>query len=214
MSQIIDFLFSQYSGYSIQNILLEITAVLFAIVSAWASVRNSVWVYPLGIVSTAIFVYLLWQWELLGDMIINMYYFIMSIYGWYIWTRKITPTKTTPISRTDREEHKISAGIFIGTLLFIYSVYEYFDKWTSWTAYVDTLTTAFFFVAMWLLARRKVENWLYLLIGNIISVPLYFYKGYTLSSLLYLIFVFISIFGYFAWMKILNNRQVIPVSKG
>ena len=78
--------------------------------------------------------------------------------------------------------------------------------WTNWTAYVDTLTTAIFFVGMWLMAKRKIENWLYWIVGDIISVPLYFYKGYTLSSLLYLILTIIAVFGYFAWKKSLNKN--------
>lgn len=205
MSPIFEFLFGQYEGYETSQIILESMAVFFGVASALCSMRNNIWVYPLGIISTSIFVYLLWQWELLGDMIIQAYYFIMSIYGWYIWTRKVDATHTTPISRATRREHLISAGIFLGTLVFIFGVYQFFNKWNSWTAYVDTLTTALFFVGMWFLAKRKIENWLYLLAGNVISIPLYFIKGYTLSSILYIIFVVISIMGYFAWKKYLHK---------
>ncbi|MDT0556429.1 nicotinamide riboside transporter PnuC [Patiriisocius hiemis] len=209
MSPIFEFLFGQYKGYETHQIVLEAIGVFFGLVSALCSWKNSVWVYPTGIISTAIFVYLLWQWELLGDMVIQAYYFIMSIYGWYIWTRKVTPDTYTPITTTTKKEHKTTLFIFLGALLFIYIIYEAFDKWTSWTAYVDTLTTGLFFVGMWLLAKRKIENWLYLLAGNIISVPLYFYKGYTLSSILYLVFIGISIAGYYAWKKYLNNNPAI-----
>ncbi len=210
MSPIFEFLFGQYSDYEPYQIALEVIAVLFGLISALCSMRNSVWVYPTGIVSTLLFVYLLWQWELLGDMIINGYYFVMSVYGWYVWTRKVAPDQFTPITWMTGKDRTIAGGIFVGTLLFIYGVYEFFSKWTSWTAYVDTLTTAFFFVGMWLLARRKIENWLFLLVGNIISIPLYFYKGYTLSSLLYVVFVFISIFGFIAWKQRYNkNLQTV-----
>jgi nicotinamide mononucleotide transporter len=210
MSPIFDFLFEQYKGYETDQIILEVIAVVFGIASALCSVRNNIWVYPLGIVSTSIFVYLLWQWELLGDMVIQAYYFIMSIYGWFIWSRKVDAVHNTPITRTTPKEHLISLYIFLGTLVFIYGIYELFEKWTSWTAYVDTLTTALFFVGMWLLARRKLEHWLYLLAGNIISVPLYFIKGYTISSGLYVIFVFIAVTGYFAWKKHLS-RSLQPI---
>jgi len=209
MPPIFEYLFGPYRGYETHQIVLEIIAVLFGLVSALFSRRNSILVYPTGIISTVLFVYLLWQWELLGDMIINMYYFTMSVYGWYIWTRKVAPDKHTPITLTTSKEHKRSVGIFVGAVAFIYIIYELFEKWTSWTAYVDTLTTGLFFVGMWLLAKRKVENWLYLLAGNIISIPLYFYKGYTISSILYVIFVGISISGYFAWKKNLNKDKVI-----
>lgn len=209
MSPIFEYLFEQYSTYQTHQIILETIAVCFGLASALFSWRNSVWVYPTGIISTSIFVYLLWQWGLLGDLIIQGYYFIMSIYGWYIWTRKIAPDKNTPITRATANDHKTALFISTASLIGVFIVYTLFDKWNNWTAYVDTLTTALFFAGMWMLAKRKAANWLYLLAGNIISVPLYFYKGYTLSSLLYLIFIVISILGYRAWMKHLNSDKVI-----
>lgn len=209
MSPIFDFLFSQYAEYETHQIVLEAVAVLFGLASALFSWRNSIWVYPTGIISTSIFVYLLWQWGLLGDLIIQGYYFIMSIYGWYIWTRKVSPDKFTPITKASKKEHSIAIIIGLASLVGVFIVYSIFDKWTSWTAYVDTLTTAIFFGGMWMLAKRKVENWLYLLVGNVISVPLYFIKGYTLSSLLYLIFIAISIMGYITWKKHLYSDKVI-----
>lgn len=209
MSLIFDFLFGQYSEYETHQIILEAIAVSFGLASALFSWRNSILVYPTGIISTAIFVYLLWKWGLLGDLIIQGYYFIMSIYGWYIWTREVAPEKHTPITRASFNDHKIALLISGGALIGVFVVYTVFDKWNSWTAYVDTLTTALFFAGMWMLAKRKVANWIYLLAGNIISVPLYFYKGYTISSLLYLIFIVISILGYRTWLKHLNNDKVI-----
>ncbi|MGJ8665605.1 MAG: nicotinamide riboside transporter PnuC [Patiriisocius sp.] len=209
MSPIFDFLFGQYAEYETYQIVLEAIAVGFGLISALCSWRNSIWVYPTGIVSTAIFVYLLWQWGLLGDLIIQGYYFVMSIYGWYIWTRKITPEKHTPITNATAKDHTIALLISGAALIGVFVVYTVFNKWNSWTAYVDTVTTALFFAGMWMLAKRKVANWIYLLAGNIISVPLYFYKGYTLSSILYLIFILISILGYQTWKKHLNSDQVI-----
>ncbi|QYA25110.1 nicotinamide mononucleotide transporter [Gramella sp. MT6] len=205
MQPIFDFFFDQYSGYPTLFIILEIIAVIFGFLSVWYSKQNNILVYPTGIVSTMIFVYLLWQWQLLGDMMINAYYFSMSIYGWYIWTRKVDPEHYTPITSTTRGEQIQSVFIFIATLIFVFAVYEYFDKWNNWTAYVDTITTAIFFVGMWLMAKRKIENWIYWIIGDIISVPLYFYKGLTFTSLQYLVFTIIAIYGYKAWKKNLRN---------
>ena len=201
MTEVFDFLFGQYQDYDPIHIALEIIAVIFGFLSVWFSKQNNIWVYPTGMISTSIFVYLLFKWGLLGDMMINGYYFIMSIYGWYIWTRKVDPTHYTPISTTTKKEHKISGIIFIATLILVYFVYDSFDKWTHWVAYIDTLTTAIFFVGMWLMARRKIENWIFWIVGDIISVPLYFYKGYTFTSIQYLIFTIIAILGYIAWKK-------------
>jgi nicotinamide mononucleotide transporter len=210
MSHIFDFFFGQYSEYETIDIVLEIVAVIFGFLSVWYSKQNKIWVFPTGMISTVIFVYLLLKWELLGDMMINGYYFIMSVYGWYIWTRKVDDSHVTPISVTTSKEKKISIAIFFTTLLFVYIVYNIFDKWTSWVAYADTITTAIFFVGMWLMARRKIENWIFWIIGDIISVPLYFYKGFTFTSFQYLGFTVIAIFGYLAWRKSINkNLQTV-----
>ena len=207
MSHIFDYLFSQYSEYQTTDIVLEIVAVIFGFLSVWFSKQNKIWVFPTGMISTAIFVYLLLKWQLLGDMMINGYYFAMSVYGWFIWTRKVDDTHSTPISRMNKKEKKTSIFIFIATLLFVYVVYKTFDKWTSWVAYVDTISTALFFVGMWLMAKRKIENWIFWIIGDIISVPLYLYKGFTFTSFQYLGFTIIAIYGYLAWKKHLSNKH-------
>lgn len=206
MQELIDILFVQYSSYASLDITLEITAVIFGFLSVWFAKQDNIWVFPTGLISTAIFVYLLYKWVLLGDMMINAYYFVMSIYGWYIWTRKAN-NAFTPISRTTAAEKKTSIIIFVATLVFVYAIYESAGKWNTWTAYVDTLTTAVFFVGMWLMARKKIENWIFWIVGDVISVPLYLYKGLAFTSVHYLIFTLIAIYGYLAWKKTLNNTQ-------
>ena len=206
MYQIFDLLFEQYSQYQTKDIVLEIIAVVFGLLSVWYSKNNNILVFPTGMISTAIFIYLLYKWILLGDMMINAYYFVMSIYGWFIWTRKENNT-VTPISRVTNNEKKIATIIFLFSLVFVYLIYVYFDKWGTVTSYIDNITTAIFFVGMWLMAKRKIENWIFWIIADIISIPLYFYKGLTFTSLQYLIFTFIAIAGYYSWKKILNKSH-------
>lgn len=203
----IEYLFSQYNDYPSFDIFLEITAVLFGLLSVWFAKKDNILVFPTGIVNTSIYVYLLWKWGLLGDMIINGYYFVMSIYGWYHWTRKKGDTIEFPISVSSYKEKKIAIFIFIFTITSVVLVYHYFDKFTTWSAYVDTFITGIFFVGMWLMAKRKIENWIFWIIGDIISIPLYFAKGYTFTSFQYLIFTIIAVFGYLEWKKILNSSQ-------
>ena len=205
MNQIFNFLFEQYSSYAVLDIVLEITAVLFGFASVWYSKQNNILVFPTGLISTSIFVYLLFKWQLLGDMMINGYYFVMSLYGWYIWTRKVDTENVTPISRVTKSEQIIGVVIFTLTLVFVYKVYQFFDMWTNWVAYVDTLTTALFFVGMWLMAKRKIENWYFWIVADIISVPLYLYKGLTFTSIQYFGFTILAIFGFLAWKKNLSN---------
>ena len=113
MNQVFEFLFSQYSGYSNLNIAIEVIAIVFSVFSVLYSLKNKVWVFPTGIISTLLFVYLLFKWGLLGDMIVNVYYFVMSIYGWYFWTKKVDETHVTPISYTTKREHITTLFIFI-----------------------------------------------------------------------------------------------------
>ena len=197
----LDLLFSQYSDYETIDIFLEIMAVLFGLASVVFAMKNNILVYPIGIISTVIYVYLLNKWGLIGDMLINGYYTTMSIYGWYIWTRKSQNKPEFPISRITIKEIYHGIIIFLITIVFVVAVYKYFDKFTNWTAYVDTFTTGIFFVGMWLIKKKKIENWLLWIIGDLVSVPLYFYKGYTFTSIQYAIFTIIAIYGYLEWKK-------------
>tara|TARA_B100000609_G_C17113294_1_gene380909 strand:- start:302 stop:931 length:630 start_codon:yes stop_codon:yes gene_type:complete len=208
MNEIVDYLFQQYSTYSQIDVGLEILAVIFGFLSVWFSKNNNVLVFPTGLVNTSIFVYLLFKWELLGDMIINAYYFIVSIYGWYYWTRK-NNEEYTPITKIDISEKKFISLIAILSCLFVSLMYSYFDKWSGVVSYIDILTTSIFFVGMWLMAKRKIESWIYWIIGDIISVPLYLYKGLAFTSFQYFIFTFIAIAGYYKWKNIYNKKHQI-----
>ena len=203
----IELLFSQYKEYSNFLIFLELTAVIFGIISVLFARKNNILVYPTGLVSTIIYVYILFEFKLLGDFIINIYYSLMSILGWYLWDRKKNGSDEFPIAVMNRKDYLISIVIFTITLLFIALVYHFFDKFTNWTAYVDTLTTALFFVGMWLMAKRKIENWLLWIIADIISVPLYYNKGLTFSSFQFILFTIIAILGYLEWKKCLQPKM-------
>ena len=207
MDQIFDFLFSQYSSYSPSFIYLELFAVIMNITSVVYAKRNNILVYPTGLIGTGIFVYILLNFSLLGDTIINAYFFSMSIYGWYFWSRKKDEVFINQVSTINRNEIKYLFILAISSLIFIYFVYDYYDKWNNWTAYVDNITTAIFFVAMWLMARRKIESWIFWIIGDLITVPLYFYKGLTISSIQYIIFLILAVLGYISWKKILDKNH-------
>ena len=207
MDEIFDFLFSQYSSYSPSFIYLELFAVIMNITSVVYAKQNNILVYPTGLIGTGIFVYILLNFSLLGDTIINAYFFSMSIYGWYFWSRKKDKVIINQVSKINRNEIKYLFILAISSLIFIYFVYDYFDKWNNWTAYVDNLTTAIFFIAMWLMAKRKVESWIFWIIGDLITVPLYFYKGLTISSIQYIIFLILAVLGYISWKKILDKNH-------
>ena len=206
MMDFLDQLFYQYSQYSNTDISLEIIAVFFGFLSVWFSKNNNILVFPTGMINTSIFVYLLLKWSLLGDMIINAYYFIMSIYGWYFWL-KGTNNTVSPITKVSIKDIRIVVLLFISSSVFVSLVYSFFDKWETIVSYIDILTTAIFFAAMWLMAKRKVESWIFWIVGNIISVPIYLHKGLAFTSIQYFIFTVIAIAGYIKW-KELYNKQI------
>ncbi|RKR15077.1 nicotinamide mononucleotide transporter [Maribacter vaceletii] len=210
MNLIFDWIFAQYQGTPTYLIVLEFVGVFFGFLSVWYSKKENILVFPTGIISTAIFVYILLVFGLLGDMLINAFYFIMSIYGWYFWTRKIDKDTYTPITKMTNLDKKYSIIMFIGTILFVSLVYFVFNKFDSWTAYVDSFTTAIFFVGMWLMAKKKLANWVFWIIGDVISVPLYLYKGLVFTAIQYLLFTIIAVYGYKAWKKSIDkNLQIL-----
>ena len=206
MNPIFDFLVEPYQNYNTLDIVLEAVAVLLGLLSVWFAQRDHIAVYPSGMLSTGIFVYILFQANLLGDMLINAYFFVMSIYGWYFWIQKEGNQVLNPIAKMNSKEFKWAIVLFFGAVLFVIGIYLFFDKWTDWTAPVDTFTTALFFVGMWLMARRKIEHWIFWIVGDVISVPLYLYKGLGLTSIQYLIFTLIAILGYIQWKKTYNKE--------
>lgn len=129
----------------------------------------------------------------------------MSVLGWYLWSKTKDGHDEFPISIINRKEILVSTLIFTITLTFVALVYHFFDKFTDWTAYVDALTTGLFFVGMWLMAKRKIENWILWIIADAISIPLYFYKGLTFSSFQFILFTIIAILGYKEWKRFLQK---------
>ncbi|MFS4492411.1 nicotinamide riboside transporter PnuC [Maribacter sp. 2308TA10-17] len=205
MSQIFDWIFSQYEGVPTHLVVLEFISVLFSLLSVIYSKRENILVFPTGIIGTGIMAYILLEYGLLGDMLINAYYFVMSIIGWYAWTRKVDATHFIPITLTSSKEKKWSVLLFLATIIFVSIVYLLSNRFNVWTDYVDTLTTAIFFVGMWLMAKKKLENWIYWIAGNVITVPLYWFKGLIFSSILFFLLTIIAFYGYSSWKKNLNK---------
>lgn len=178
---------------------LEAIAVFFGIASVFYSMREHIWVYPTGIVSTLIYVWICLEYKLYADMGINAYYFSMSIYGWYIWTHPKENQSVLPVTWLKPKGWLVAGLIFLasyGILSFVLSNFTDSD-----VPYWDSFTTASAFVGMWLMAKKKVENWIMWIITDLVSVPLYFYKGLILTSFQFLFFTVLAFLGLFAWIK-------------
>jgi nicotinamide mononucleotide transporter len=206
MSHIFDFFLKAYNEAAIYQIVLEAIAFVFGILSVWYAKKENILVYPTGIVCTVITVYLLYINQYFGDMMMNFYYSIMSIYGWWNWARKKENKLAVPITRTTLKEKRIGILFFVLTMIVTYLVYKGFNYTLEIPNYIDIVTSGIFFTAMWYMAIKKLENWTLWIIGDLITIPLYGYRGLGMLSLQYLIFTILAIQGYMAWKKSINNN--------
>jgi nicotinamide mononucleotide transporter len=206
MSPIFDFFLDPYREREGYLILLEAIAFVFGIASVLYAQRENILVYPTGLVATVITVYIFLQDRLLGDMLINVYYSLMSIYGWWNWSRRKGGEAVVHISRTSLREKGTGVLLFLATAGFNYGIYRFFGVEIGPTNYVDILTSGIFFTAMWYMALKKLENWTLWILADVITVPLYAYRGWGMLSLQYLIFTILAIQGYLAWKKHLDSN--------
>lgn len=203
-----DFFLNSYKNASNIQILLEFLAFIFGISSVWLAKKENILVYPTGLISTVITVYLLYQAQYFGDMTMNFYYSVMSIYGWIVWSKSIKKPDLL-ITKTNNKEKIIGLGMFVLTMIITYFVYQFFDYKLEIPNYIDIFTSGIFFTAMWFMALKKIENWTLWILGDIIATPLFAYRGLGMLSLQYLIFTILAITAYLEWKKILNNNQQI-----
>ena len=206
MNPIFDFFLEPYRNREASLIVLEAIAFVFGIASVAYAKRENILVYPTGLVATIITVYIFFTDELMGDMMMNFYYSIMSIYGWWNWSRKKENKYVVPISRTTSKEKIIGFGMFLLTMLVTYMVYKGYGIEITSSNYIDIFTSGVFFTAMWFMANKKLENWTLWIFADIITVPLYAYRGWGMLSLQYLIFTILAIQGYIAWKKRINSN--------
>ncbi len=198
----LDFLISQYKNTSQTQIILEAIAFVFGILSVWLAKKENILVYPTGIIATIITTYLLYQAAYFGDMTMNFYYSIMSVYGWFRW-KSSANQPALKISRTTQKEKIIGVVLFFLTMAITYSVYVFFDYKLEIPNYIDIFTSGIFFTAMWFMALKKIENWTLWIIGDCIVVPLFAYRGLGMLALQYFIFTIFAILAYMQWKKIL-----------
>lgn len=182
---------------------LEFVAVILGILSVFFARNENIWTYPTGIVNVLIYVYLCFSAGLFADMGINVFYFIMSVYGWYNWSRRDENSQHLPISRLTTWQWVYNIALvlgFFGLLWFI------LDNYTPSTVPMfDSFTTALFIIGMWLMARKKIENWLAWIAGDILVIPLFAYKGLVFTGFQYVVFTALAISGYIEWKKKLKN---------
>jgi nicotinamide mononucleotide transporter len=181
----------------------EWVSTITQIASVWYARKNNVLVYPTGIVGVLLAAYLYFfdsHPPLYADGTLNIYYFLMSIYGWYNWVQKKDAEHLTyPISWCSKKELSIGILVFLVSWGIIY--FALVTITDSNTPILDSLVSSSAVVAMWWMAKRKIENWLAWIASNIIAVPLNFYKEFYLFTLMYVLFLALAVWGFVEWKK-------------
>ena len=205
MVELYDFFLEAYSTYSKLDIGLEFIAFSFGIISVIFAKKENILVYPTGIICTVITVYILYKAQYFGDMMMNIYYSLMSIYGWWNWSRIENDKYLLKITRFSKNDLGLTVFLFLLTVTITYVVYTFNLTEIKIPNYIDIFTSGIFFTAMWLMANKKLESWVFWIIGDVITVPLYAYRGLGMLSLQYIIFTILAIQGYLEWKKSLNK---------
>jgi nicotinamide mononucleotide transporter len=194
----------------IQTTAAEWTAVIFGVASVLLALRNNVLLYPTGLVSTGIFIYLMGKPStgLYAEALLNAYYFIMSIYGWWRWYRNKENENPVAITRNSKMEWVITVAIVVIAWGAFYSLLDRFTD--SNVPATDAFVSATACAGMWLLAKHKVENWILLNISNIVAIPLLVYKGLALTAVLTIILFVVAVLGYIRWERLYELSHKKP----
>lgn len=181
----------------------EWVSTITQIASVWFARKNNVLVYPTGIIGVLLAAWLYFfdsHPPLYADGTLNIYYFIMSVYGWYNWMQKKDAAHFTyPISWCTKKE--LSAGLMLFLVAWGIIYFTLLKITDSNTPILDSLVSSTAVVAMWWMAKRKIENWLGWIISNIVAIPLNFYKEFYLFTLMYVLFLVLAVWGFFEWKK-------------
>jgi nicotinamide mononucleotide transporter len=203
----IDFFLEPYKNTPLFDIIIELLVFFFGITSVVYAKKENILVFPTGIIATILTVYLLYKAGYFADMTINVYFSIMSIYGWVNWAKTKNDVSVCQISRTNFKQKIIGVILFLVTIVVMYGVYKLFDRPILQENYIDMFTSGLFFVGMWFMAIKKIENWTLWIIADLISIPLYGYRGLGILSLQFLIFTVLAVMAYIEWNKIIKNKE-------
>ena len=182
----------------------EYLAVFAGIASVWYSRAENILVYPVGLINTIIYIYISFEGHLLGEATVNLYYTIMSISGWYMWTRKDQRKETLlHVTYSNKKDWVQQIAFFAFFYISIFAALTYFKTafFDGVIPWADAFASATAFTGMWLMTKKKVESWYWWIATNIASVPLYFVKHLVFTSVYYVALLVMAVFGLFEWMK-------------
>lgn len=193
-------IWSAFWNQLLETTWLEAVAVVCGILSVWYSKQEKILVYPFGIISVLIYVYITYEYKLYADTGINVYYFVMSVFGWWNWKNtKDAGSNQIPISKSSGMGHAINIFTFIFAGVLIWYMLQNFTD--SDVPLFDAITSGLAITAMYLMALKKIEHWYFWIACDLISIPLYIYKGLPFTSLQFLVFTVIAVLGLISWRR-------------
>ena len=206
MGEVYDFFLSSYSDYSMIDIVLEFLAFWFGIISVVFAKKQNILVYPTGIICTIITMYLMYKVSLLGHILVNLLYTIISFFGWWNWSRRENNDLVVMVSKFTYNDLTKSLLIFFFIVFVAYFAHDFLaTNFEGQIKELDILTSGIFVTAMWLMANKKLENWILWIIGNVITIPLYLYSDKIILSIQYIIFTILAVQAYIEWNKSLSK---------
>lgn len=182
----------------------EFVAVVFGIASVWLSRNENILVYPVGLVNTILYIIISIQSHLIGEASVNLYYTIVSIYGWILWSKKDRSHKSAlHITWSTGKQWAAQLAFFASFYIIIFFCLSYLKKEFAPGALpaADAFASATAFTGMWLMAKKKIESWYWWIATNVASIPLYFVKGLVFTSFYYLVLLVLAVSGLIEWMK-------------
>ena len=185
----------------------EITAALLGIAYVILAAKESLWTWAFGFVSTLIYTIIFWEGALVSSSLLNFYYMIMSVYGFYAW-RKNKEDETLKISTYALTKNLKFIGVgLIFSLIIGYLSTTYSD---AKLAYMDSFVLVFSVIATWMLTQKLLENWLYWLVVDFVAIVLYWKMGYLATVILFMIYIILGLYAYFNWMKEFYKEKEMP----
>ncbi len=188
----------------------EYVAVFFGIASVWFSRKENILVYPIGLINTVIYIYISFKASLFGEAAVNLYYTIMSIYGWLLWAKKDKQQKPLVKITWSNKNKWINQFVFFSAFyIAIFAALTYLKRDFAPGAipWADAFASAAAFTGMWLMTKKKVESWYWWIATNISSIPLYFVKQYVFTSVYYFILLIMAAWGLIEWTRRANEES-------
>ena len=195
-----------------QTSLLEYIAVISGIVSVWYSKNENILVFPTGLISTIIYIYLSYKGDLIGEASVNIYYSILSVYGWILWSRKdVQQHIKLHISFSTKKQwlQQLSFFAILYLLIFLILTYLKTSFYPGVIPWADAFASATAYTGMWLMARKKIESWYWWIATNIASIPLYFTKGLVFTSVFYVVLLMMAFAGLIEWKHRLRKQYIL-----